>query len=180
MLYFVLSIILIFLYFIGIYNSFVSKKNQVKEAFATIDTQLKRRYELIPNLVNAVKGATKHESDTLEKVIKARNLAISSNENNREKAENNLSKTLKSIFALSENYPNLKANQNFLELQQELSDTENKLQAARSFYNTVVLDFNTKVSSFPSNLIAKMFNFKEEKFFELDNTLEKSAPKVSF
>ena len=180
MIYIASGLVLVFLYFIAVYNSFVSKKNQVKEAFATIDTQLKRRYELIPNLVNAVKGATKHESDTLEKVIKARNLAISSNENNREKAENNLSKTLKSIFALSENYPNLKANQNFLELQQELSDTENKLQAARSFYNTVVLDFNTRVSTFPSNIIAKMFNFKEEKFFELDDSIEKTAPKVNF
>ena len=180
MLYFILSIVLVFLYFIAVYNSFISKKNQVKEAFATIDTQLKRRYELIPNLVNAVKGATKHEQETLEKVIKARNIAISSDINTREKAENNLSKTLKSIFALSENYPNLKANQNFLELQQELSDTENKLQAARSFYNTVVLDFNTRVSSFPSNIIAKIFNFKEEKFFELDDSIEKIAPKVNF
>ncbi len=170
----------------SIYNKLVTTRQQTKEAWSNIDTQLKRRYDLIPNLIETVKGYAKHESQTLEAVIQARNMAMQNNQapvEERAKEENMLSGALKSVFALSENYPDLKANQNFLELQQELSDTENKIQAARSFYNTVVLSLNAQIDRFPSNLIAARFNFTKEKFFELDEAEKKlvqNAPKVSF
>lgn len=172
--------------FINIYNKLARKRQQVKEAWSNIDTQLKRRYDLIPNLVETVKGYAKHETQTLENVITARNMAMQNagaGLDTRAKDENVLTGALKSVFALTESYPDLKANQNFLELQQEMTDTENKIQAARSFYNSVVLSFNTQIDTFPSNLIAARFNYTKEKFFELDaaeKELVKNAPKVSF
>lgn len=168
---------------IGLYNSLIRLKNRVDEAWADIDVQLKRRYDLIPNLVETVKGYAAHEKETLDRVIQARNTAMqaqsSGNPAELEKAENMLSSTLKSIFALSEAYPDLKANTNFLELQRELSDTENKIQASRRFYNTNVRDFNTKLEVFPTNMIASMLGFKNREFFEAAEG-EKENVKVSF
>ncbi len=170
-------VVLLLVWIIAIYNRFVSYINRTKEAWADIDTQLKRRYDLIPNLVNAVKGYAAHESQTLEAVINARNRAVNSmNEKesfgDRAEKENAITGALKSIFALSESYPDLKANQNFIELQRELSDTENKLQAARRFYNGNVRDLNTKIETFPANLIAKIFKFHQMAFFELGEEKE--------
>lgn len=168
---------------IGLYNSLIRLKNRVDEAWADIDVQLKRRHDLIPNLVEIVKGYAAHEKETLDRVIQARNTAIQAqsggNPAELEKAENMLSSTLKSIFALAEAYPDLKANTNFLELQRELSDTENKIQASRRFYNTNVRDFNTKVQVFPTNLIANMLGFKNREFFEAASD-EKENVKVQF
>ncbi len=172
-------------YLIYLYNSLVVARQRVKEGWSDIDTQLKRRYDLIPNLVETVKGYAKHESQTLEKVIAARNVAMNTAGHGEEKAkaENMLTDSLKSIFALSENYPDLKAGTNFLELQREITDTEDKIQASRRFYNTTVLALNTKIETFPSAIIANLFQFKKESFFELDEAERKTAqqaPKVSF
>ncbi len=170
-------------WFILIYNGLIRLKNRVDEAWSDIDVQLKRRYDLIPNLVNTVKGYAKHENETLEKVTEARAAAMKAQESGDAKAqaeaENMLSSTLKSIFALSESYPDLKANQNFLELQKELSDTENKIQAARRFYNGNVRDFNTKIEVFPNNLIAGILNFKKREFFEAEEGAKENV-KVEF
>ena len=144
---------------------------------------LKRRHDLIPNLVEVVKGYAAHEKETLEAVIKARNMAIETSKSAVEqqaKTENMLTGVLKSLFAVSEKYPELKANTNFLELQKEIADTENKIQASRRFYNTNVLALNTKIEMFPSNIIANYFKFEKEKFFELENQSEKDSVKVSF
>lgn len=164
------------------YNGFVTLVNRTKEAWADIDVQLKRRYDLIPNLVETVKGYAKQESGVLERVTMARTAAMgATGAENKAKAENMLSDTLKSLFAVSEAYPDLKSNQNFLELQRELSDTENKIQAARRFYNGNVRDLNTRVESFPSNIIANMFNFAKQPFFELEAGSEEREPvKVGF
>lgn len=167
------------------YNRFVVLRNRVKEAWSDIEVLLKRRYDLIPNLVETVKGYAAHEKNTLEAVIQARNMAMAANKSSIEeqaKTENILSGTLKSLFALSENYPDLKANVNFLELQRELVDTENKIQASRRFYNANVLSLNTKIELFPSNIVANMFNFEKQKFFELDENEQaaKNPVKVSF
>lgn len=164
-----------------IFNSFVRLRYRVKEAWSDIEVQLKRRYDLIPNIVEAVKGYVQHERGTLEKVTEARANAMKA-ESLREKAgaENILTDTLKTLFALSENYPDLKANANFLDLQRELADTENKIQAARRFYNGQVRDLNTKIESFPSNLIARLFNFTKEEFFETEEELEREPVKVRF
>ncbi|PLX21345.1 hypothetical protein C0584_02855 [Candidatus Parcubacteria bacterium] len=171
-------------YVIAMYNGLVRLKNRVEEAWSDIDVQLKRRYDLIPNLIEVVKGYASHEKETLERVVEARNSAMRAQESGDAKAqgeaENMLSGTLKSIFALSESYPDLKANQNFLELQQELSDTENKIQASRRFYNTNVRDFNTKIEMFPTNLIAKQLGFTARDFFEIENEEEKENVKVKF
>lgn len=172
-------IAVILLYFVAVYNGLIARKNQVKEAWATIDTQLKRRYDLIPNLIETVRGAAKHEKETLQAVISARDAAMAANGPAKADAENHLTETLKSMFALSENYPTLRANENFLELQRELTDTETKIQAARQFYNTVVMGLNTQIQQFPSNIVANMFHITEEKMFEIDET-EKVAPKVKF
>ena len=168
------------LYVVFVYNGLIARRNQVREAWATIDTQLKRRYDLIPNLLESVKGAAKHERETLDAVISARNAAMNaSGTTARGAAENALTGALKNIFALAESYPNLKANENFLELQRELTDTENKIQATRQFYNTVVMGLNTSIEQFPTNLIAKMFGITPEKLFEIDDA-ERAAPKVKF
>lgn len=179
----VVLVVLIFMV-IGMYNSLITMKNRVDEAWSDIDVQLKRRYDLIPNLIETVKGYASHESGTLEKVTAARTAAMSAQASGDAKAqleaENALSSTLKSIFALSENYPDLKANQNFLELQTELSDTENKIQASRRFYNGNVRDFNTKLQIFPTNIIGNMLGFKNREFFEISNEVERENVKVSF
>ena len=174
----------VILYIVAVYNGLVARRTQAREAWSTIDTQLKRRYDLIPNLVNAVKGAAKHEKGTLESVIAARNSAMNaSGVADKSVAENQLTGALKSIFALAESYPALRANENFLELQQELADTETKIQATRQFYNTVVMSLNVQIKQFPSNIVANLFKFVPEKFFELDEEEKaavKKAPKVEF
>jgi LemA protein len=165
------------------FNRFVSLRNRTKEAWADIEVQLKRRYDLIPNLVNTVKGYATHESTAFEKVTEARAKAMGVSGANQDhaQAENMLTGALKSVFAIAEAYPELKANQNFLALQTELSDTENKIQAARRFYNTNVRDMNTKIESFPSNIIAKVFGFKKVEFFDLpDNDAAQNPVEVKF
>ena len=162
------AITAVLLYGIVAYNRFITLINRAKEAWADIDVQLKRRYDLIPNLVQTVKGYAKHESSAFENVTKARAAAIgATGPADKAQAENMLTGALKSLFAIAEAYPDLKANQNFLELQRELSDTENKVQAARRFYNTNVRDLNTGIESFPGNIIAGMFKFVPREFFEL-------------
>lgn len=179
----VAAVILLFIYF---YNRFVTLVQRVKEAWADIDVQLKRRYDLIPNLVETVKGYAAHEAGTLQKVTDARTSAISAEQSGDPAkiaaAENMLAGALKSVFAVAESYPDLKANSNFVELQRELSDTENKIQAARRFYNGVVMELNTAVQSFPSNIVAGIFNFKQSDFFELSETdaAAKEPVKVQF
>lgn len=168
---------------IAVYNRFVRMVMRVKEAWADIDVQLKRRYDLIPNLVETVKGYAAHEKTAFENVTAARARAMDAGGiEEKGKAENMLSGALKSLFAVAEAYPDLKANQNFLELQRELSDTENKIQSARRFYNGNVRDLNTAVSSFPGNVIAEMFRFEEREFFELEGADEaaRQPVKVSF
>lgn len=164
------------------YNALVRLTTHTKEAWADIEVQLKRRYDLIPNIVNTVKGYATHESQAFEKVSQARSQAMqASTPAQKGEAENMLSGTLKSLFAISEAYPDLKANQNFLELQRELSDTENKIQAARRFYNTNVRDLNIKVQSFPTNVVANMFGFKQVEFFDLaDNDAAQQPVEVKF
>lgn len=183
-LYVVLGVIALgVLWVIFAYNGFITLRNRVKEAWADIDVQLKRRYDLIPNLVSAVKGYAKHEEGVFTKVTEARTQAMSaSGAGAQGKAENMLSETLKSLFAIAEAYPELKANENFIELQKELTDTENKIQAARRFYNTVVKDFITALQVFPGNVIAGMFHFEVPDFFELGegDTAAKDPVKVSF
>lgn len=163
------------------YNGLVRLSNRTKEAWADIDVQLKRRYNLIPNLLETVKGYAGHEKEVLQKVTEARTKAMGAqNMQERGRAENMLSETLKSLFAVSENYPDLKASQNFLELQRELRDTEDKVQAARRFYNANVRDLNIKIESFPANLIASTLGFKKMELFELVAAAERAVPKVKF
>ena len=165
-----LVLIIIIILLTVLYNSLITLKNRVQEAWSDINVQLKRRYDLIPNLVSTVKGYLKHEEGVLTKVTAARSKAMSAQgTEEKAEAENMLSGTLKSLFALSESYPDLKANTNFLQLQDEISDTENKIQAARRFYNGQVRDFNTKVQVFPNNLIAKSLGFNKFSFFKIEN-----------
>jgi LemA protein len=172
--------VLVVLYVIALFNSLVTLRNRVSEAWSDIDVQLKRRYDLIPNLINTVKGYATHESGVFEKVTAARTAAMQANTaSDKAQAENMLSDTLKSLFAVTEAYPDLKANQNFLELQRELSDTENKIQASRRFYNGNVLALNNKIDMFPSNIIASLFNFAKREFFEVADG-EKQPVKVEF
>ena len=174
-------IILLILWLIVIYNGLVRLKNRVNEAWSDIDVQLKRRYDLIPNLIETVKGYATHEKVLFEKVTEARAKAIGAqNVQDQGKAENMLSGTLKSLFAVAENYPNLKANENFLELQRELTDTEDKVQASRRFYNGNVRDFNIKIEVFPNNMVAKMLGFSQRELFEIEESAEKETPKVDF
>lgn len=163
------------------YNSLIRLRNQVKEAWSDIEVQLKRRHNLIPNLVETVKGYAKHEAGAFESVTAARARALGAHDPKAQAdAENMLTGALKSLFAVAEAYPDLKANGNFLELQRELSDTENKIQASHRFYNGVVRDYNTSIESVPSNIIASTFSFKPADFFELENPEEKQVPTVSF
>ena len=169
--------------FIATYNKLVRLRNQVKNAWAQIDVQLKRRHDLIPNLIETVKGYMKHERETLEAITKARNLAqqaASSGPGARAKAETELSSALGRLLAVVENYPDLKANQNFLALQEELTSTENKLSFSRQYYNDSVLSYNNRTQMFPSNMIASMTGFKASEFFEVSVAGEREAPKVTF
>lgn len=181
-LYIVLGIIVLFIaIFIALYNALVLARNRVDEAWSDIDVQLKRRYDLIPNVLETVKGYAGHERNVLENVTKARTQALSAQTAKEHAvAENMLSNTLKTLFAVSENYPDLKANANFLDLQRELADTENKIQAARRFYNSNILEYNTKLQTVPSNFVANFFHFTEKEFFELENAGERDTIKVKF
>ncbi|MFH1451372.1 MAG: LemA family protein [bacterium] len=162
------------------YNRLVVLKNRCQEAWSDIDVQLKRRYDLIPNLVETVKGYAAHEKEVFENVTEARARAMGAQSmKDKQEAENALSNTLKTLFAVAENYPQLKASENFLELQKEIRDTEDKIQAARRFYNTNARDLNTKLESFPTNIIASMFNFAKREFFEVGEG-EKEPVKVQF
>ena len=167
---------------IGIYNGLVGLRNRVKEAWAQVDVQLKRRFDLIPNLLETVKGYMSHERETLEAVTKARAAVggAGGNMEQRMAAEGGLTGALGRLMAVSESYPDLKASTNFLALQEELTSTENKISFSRQFYNEVVMRMNNKVQMFPSSIIAGMFNFTAEKFFEIENEGEREAPKVDF
>ncbi|HSG30607.1 MAG TPA: LemA family protein [Thermodesulfobacteriota bacterium] len=167
----------------SMYNGLVNAKNSVKNAWSQIDVQLKRRHDLIPNLVETVKGYVKHERETLEAVTKARQQAIDlsgASVAERAKIENFLTQTLKSLFAVSEAYPDLKANENFLNLQEEITTTENRVSFSRQAYNDEVLNLNNKVEMFPTNIIAGMFGFSQGEYFEIDDLAEKEVPKVQF
>ncbi len=181
MMYILLGIIaFIILIIIILYNHLISLKHRVEEAWSDIEVQLKRRHDLVPNLMEAVRGYMSHERDLFEKVTEARAKAIGAgNQHEKMIAENALSSTLKTLFAVAENYPDLKANTNFIEFQRELSDTENKIQAARRFYNSNVRDFNIAIESFPSNIIASFFKFNKREFFDMDER-EKTVPEVKF
>lgn len=172
---------IIILWAIATFNGFIRLKNRANEAWADIDVQLKRRHDLIPNVIQTVKGYAAHEKGLFEKVTEARTKAISAQGiGEKGQAENALTNTLKTLFAVAENYPDLKANANFLDLQRELADTENKIQAARRFYNGNVRDLNIKVENFPSRVIAGAFSFKKREFFEIDEAGEREVPKVEF
>ena len=170
------------LFVMGLYNGLVRGRNEVKSAWSSIDVQLKRRYDLIPNLLETVKGYAAHERQTLEAVAKARQQAVSftGTVEDRAKVENALTSTLRSLFALAEAYPDLKANQNFLALQEELTGTENKIGFARQFYNDTAMRYKNKVEMFPGNIIANMFSFKAEPFFQMEEPKERVAPQVKF
>ena len=174
-------LIVLGLWVVMIYNGLIRLKVRTNEAWSDIDVQLKRRYDLIPNLINTVKGYATHEKELFEKVTKARANAMNAqNPEAKAGAENMLSGALKSLFAVSENYPDLKANENFLELQRELSDTENKIQASRRFYNGNVRDLNTKIQVFPDSIVANMLKIGKREFFEIEEVKEKETPKVEF
>ena len=182
-LIFIAIVAVVIIVLVVMYNGLVQAKNSVKNAWSQIDVQLKRRHDLIPNLVETVKGYMKHERETLESVTKARQQAVDlSNASvaDRAKIENFLSQTLKSLFAVSENYPDLKANQNFLGLQEEITTTENRVSFSRQAYNDEVLNLNNKTEMFPTNIIAGMFNFEQAEFFEIEDITEKKVPKVQF
>ena len=177
----IVAVALVSLWTIVLYNRFINLRNRVKEAFADIEVQLKRRYDLIPNLVETVKGYASHEKGVFEKVTEARTRAMGAQSvHEKAQAENMLSQTLKSLFAVSENYPDLKASTNFLELQRELRDAEDKIQAARRFYNTVVMALNTGIESFPANIVARIFSFKLQEFFEIEEAGQRETPQVKF
>lgn len=172
---------LVVVYLILLYNRLIVLRNRVKEALSDIDVQSKRRFDLIPNLIETVKGYVSHEKGVLENVTRARSaVAGGGSALEKQNAENQLSNTLKTLFAVSENYPDLKANANFLDLQRELADTEDKMQASRRFYNSVVLELNNKIQTFPENLFVAKLGFKEEKFFEVTSQAEKEVVKVKF
>lgn len=176
-------VVILVIVFVATYNTLVRKRNQVRNAWAQIDVQLKRRYDLIPNLVETAKGYMRHERETLEAVTKARNLAqqaAAAGAGARAKVEGELSSVLSRLLAVAENYPDLKANQNFLALQEELTSTENKIGFSRQFYNDSVLRYNNQTQVFPSNMVASMAHFKPEEFFEITAAEEREAPKVSF
>jgi LemA protein len=181
---FVVIIVISSTYILATYNKFITLKNRVKEAWSDIEVQMKRRYDLIPNIVETVKGYASYEKNTLDAVVKARNTAMarSGSITDKAKTEDTLSGTLKSLFALSEHYPALKANENFLELQRELIDTENKIQASRRFYNSNVIAMNTKLEIFPSNIIGTAFGFEKQNFFKLNHNEQgaKEAVKIVF
>ena len=181
MLFVIIAIGLLVFIFIGFYNSLIRLRNQVKNAWSQIDVQLKRRHDLIPNLIETAKGYMKHEQDTLKGITEARSKAMSADSvGEKSKAESALSGAMSKFFVVVENYPDLKANQNFLALHEELTSTENKIAFSRQSYNDQVLFFNNKIQMFPSNIVAGMFNFKQEEFFELEDKAERAVPKVDF
>ena len=176
----IIVVVLLVLYVISVYNSLVNLKNKVEDQASQIDVELKRRFDLVPNLVETVKGYTKHEKETLENVVKARNSYVSAdNLGDQLKADGELTNAISKLFALTESYPDLKANENFMNLQNELSAIEEKIVYARQFYNDSVLMLNNKVEMFPSNLVAKMFNFTKKEFFEASSE-ERENVKVKF
>lgn len=176
----IVAVVLIVFYVISVYNSLVSLKNKVEDQASQIDVELKRRFDLVPNLVETVKGYAKHEKGTLEEVIKARNSYVTANNlGDQLKADGELTNAISKLFALTESYPDLKANQNFNSLQAELSEIEQKIVYARQFYNDSVLMLNNKIEMFPSNLVAKMFNFSKKEFFEATKE-ERENVKVKF
>jgi len=176
-LYIILAVLIVLvLWVIFVYNRLITLRNRSKEAWSDIDVQLKRRYDLIPNLVETVKGYAAHEKELFEKVTEARSKAMGAQSmKDKAQAENVLSSTLKSLFAVAENYPQLRAAENFLELQKELSDTENKIQAARRFYNANVRDINIQIEKFPANVVASMFGFKQMEFFETEEAAREAV-----
>jgi LemA protein len=170
------------LFVVSLYNGLVRARNEVKNAWSSIDVQLKRRHDLIPNLIETVKGYAAHERGTLDAVVQARQQAVSFSGNVEERAqlENALTQTLRSLFALAEAYPDLKANQNFLALQEELAGTENKIGFSRQYYNDAAMRFKNRVEVFPSNILAGMFGFQAEPFFQMEEPAERAVPKVGF
>lgn len=184
MLYFIIFlaiIVILVFYFVSIYNALIGLRNRVKNAWSQIDVQLKRRHDLIPNLIETVKGYMTHERQIMENITKYRSQAMEANTvGEKAQAEGLLSGALGQLRVQVENYPDLKANQNFLALQEELTSTENKISFARQAYNDQVLFYNNKIQMFPSNIVAGMFSFKEEEFFEVEDQKEKEVPKVSF
>jgi len=176
----IVVVIILFIVF-GIYNALIRLRNRIRNAFSQIDVQLKRRYDLIPNLVETVKGYAKHEKQVMENVTKARSALMGAKTlPDKAKANNQITAALKTLFAVAENYPNLKANENFMQLQEELAGTESKIAYARQFYNDSVLGYNNKIQMFPSNLIAKMFHFTVREFFKTESKEERKAVKVKF
>lgn len=174
-------IVFVAIWLISAYNGFIRLRNMVEEAFATMDVYLKKRYDLIPNLVETVKGYAKHEAGTLEKVVEARNFAAGAKTiEGKIQGENMLENTLKSLFALAEAYPDLKANTNFLDLQSQIQRLEDEIANSRKYYNAIVKELNTKIESFPSNIIAGIFNFTRKPMFEVGNEAEREAVKVQF
>ena len=182
LLVFMVLVVVVVFWVMGLYNGLVGSRNEVKNSWSQIEVQLKRRHDLIPNLVEIVKGYMGHERGTLEAVTKARQQAVevTGSVEERAKVENALSQTLRSLFAVAEAYPDLKANQNFLALQEELTSTENKIGFARQYYNDAVLRLNNKIQMFPSNIIAGMFNFQPETFFQVEAPEDRQVPQVKF
>ena len=177
----IVVLVLLILWLVGVYNGLIRWRNRVKESWSDIDVQLKRRYNLIPNLVNAVKGYAAHEKEVFTNVTEARTRAMGTETPQaKAEAEKGLTGALKTLFAVAENYPQLRASENFQKLQDELTDTENKIQAARRFYNGNVRDFNTKQEVFPVNLLVPTLGFKKAEFFEIENEQEKMVPQVKF
>ncbi len=179
----ILVILAIVFWIIGMYNGFVKIRNRIEEAFATMDVYLKKRYDLIPNLVETVKGYAAHEKETLTKVVEARNVALTSSDgpiDERVKSEGQLTQALRGLLAIAENYPNLKADTQFLDLQKQLQRVEEDIAQARKYYNSVVKVFNTKCEVFPSNLIAGIFNFVKREYFQVDDERERDNVKVDF
>ena len=176
----IVLVVILFIYVVSVYNSLVSLRNKVKDQFSQIDVELKRRFDLVPNLVETVKGYAKHEEGTLTVVIEARNMAVNAGSiNEKIDANNQLTGALNKLFALSEAYPDLKANTNFMSLQNDLKDTEDKITYARQFYNDSAMSFNNLVEMFPSNIVASIFKFKKYEFFKALEE-EKETPKVKF
>jgi len=174
-------IVVLVLWLVSVYNGLVALRNAVKNAWSQIDVQLKRRHDLIPNLVETAKGYMDHERNTLENITKARNMAQNAGGvSDRAKAEGELNQALSNFFVVVENYPDLKANQNFLAIQEELTSTENKISFARQAYNDETMRLNNRVEQFPSNVVAGMFGFGKEPFFEIEDAAERAVPKVSF
>jgi LemA protein len=174
-------VVILVIWLVGIFNGLVQLRNRVKNAWSQIDVQLKRRHDLIPNLIETAKGYMKHERDTLENITKARNLATQADGVGEQgKAEAGLSQALSNFYVVVENYPDLKANANFLSLQEELTSTENKISFSRQAYNDEAMHLNNKIEMFPSNIVAGMFSFKAAEFFEIEVEAEREVPKVSF